>query len=836
MWPEDAFFALRVKVEEQPPKVRLLYQDDQRSLSADQHYPYARIYNYPFLRNIAQITYAGQYPFANLDYEDPALPIELRLQAFTPFIPFNAEDSALPAAFFVFNVKNQADAPLDASLLFSMRNCVGYDQDALTLAHRAEQEEGITLLMTAENLDAAQRTYGSLALAVMGSGASCLSSWTDSHGRQGFDQPKSPAIPQLFYPFRDDGNLVGETEWRREIERREMTHQRGELHYPLYQVGWRWRGAVCRKVKLAPGEQAEIVFALSWFFPNHYHYHAPDQNMGHQYANWFADAGEVMRYGLANFPRLRAESRSFCDALYQGLEPWLATSLNAQLTTFPQSFWWTQNGDLSAWEGSCCCQVLPSAHTPWSSFQPLLFFPELYMATKRKMALPEDQETGAPGELPGYMDVERRRRQAQPPPKQDSPVIQWFEQRFVQDYSIEQLRQAISHPRPRLRSSISHEGAAVQVWRDYQWTGDEGYLVALWPVVKDILAAELAQDSDGDGLQDGVISFITYDHWFLPALNCYKASMHLAELQAAIAIARRAGDEAAAEKYAAALQKGAASFEARLWNGEYYNLCYDATRDLADAGCMAEQVSGHLYLRLCGLPPVHPAEHVRAALQAVYRYNRKPEQGLLNGADPRGRTDWRYFQRFSLRGDDEALAGQWVTPWTGTEYYVAATMIAEGLVQEGLQVARDVYERYAAAGMLYNHIECSEHYFRPLDIWAALFALQGLVYDRAMGALAFAPKTNPAYFDTIFILPGVWGRLKQIRLADRQDNEIHVERGALPLKNLSLDVETPPQSIQVVLDGKALAVEGTVSDGKVTVQLPPQCVIKEGQSLQVNFA
>ena len=31
--------------------------------------------------------------------------MELRLQAFTPFIPFNARDSALPLAFFVFKVK-----------------------------------------------------------------------------------------------------------------------------------------------------------------------------------------------------------------------------------------------------------------------------------------------------------------------------------------------------------------------------------------------------------------------------------------------------------------------------------------------------------------------------------------------------------------------------------------------------------------------------------------------------------------------------------------------------------------------------------------------------------
>lgn len=828
LWSEDAFFALRVKAADDGPRVRLLYHDDQESRAVSQYFPYARIYEYAFLRNIDEITYSGRYPFASLAYSDPAVPVSVTLQAFTPFIPFNAHDSGLPLAFFAFHVRNEGATPCEVSLLFSMRNLAGYDQRQLALEHHAAREGALTsVAMGAAGLDPALRTAGTLAVGVLGDGATVLPAWTDGDGRVGFDHAQTPGLSQLFYTFRDTGDLPGgPDDWRRDVVRREISHPAGSLFYPQIQVGWRWRGAVCRKVTLAPGAETDVVFMLGWHFPNHYHYHLNDENLGHMYANWFAGAGEVVRYGAEHYSRLHAESRAFCDALYRGLPVWLAEALNAQLTTFPQSFWWLKNGDLTAWEGTACCQVIPTAHTLWSSFQPLLFFPELYMAMKRKMAQPD---------APGFLEVERRHWQREGVSAQETYAL-WYQQRYEQYYTVEDWRAALMRPRPKRRTAISHEGAAVQVWRDYLWTGDAAFLSEVWPVVKDVLEAEVAQDTDGDGLQDGVISFITYDHWFLPAINCYKATMALAELQAAVAIARRVGDEEAAARFGEILARGAASFERRLWNGEYYNLCYDTVRDAADEGCMAEQVSGHLYLRLCGLPPVHPEPHARAALEAVYRYNRVPEVGLLNGADPRGRTDWRYFARFSMRGDDEARAGQWVTPWTGTEYYVAATMIAEGLVDEGLAVIRDVVERYTAAGMQYNHIECGEHYFRPLDIWASLFALQGLVYDREAGALTVAPRLIPAAHDSILILPGIWGRLTQERVGGRQTNTIEVTSGALPLATLSLAIEGQPRALQATLNGETQPVEWVVHDGTLTARLLTSPTLTAGQTLRLSVA
>ncbi len=444
----------------------------------------------------------------------------MELRAFSPFIPHNAKDSALPLAFFVFRVRNRTDAACEASLMFSLRNCVGYDQDRVTLRHAVEREDGATYLtMTADDLDPALRTAGTMAIGALGDGVSHMAAWTDGRGMVGFERPASPAVSQLFYPFRDEGVLGGEEqEWSRAVERRAMKGGPGQLHYAKRQAGWRWRGALCRKLTLAPGEEAQVVFLMSWFFPNHYHYFAGERNVGHMYANWFADAGEVARYGAEGFGRLLEQSRAFCDNLYGGtIEPWLAASLNAQLTTFPQSFWWTAHGDFAGWEGSACCQIIAGARTPWSSWQPLIFFPDLYMEMVRRLAEFNPSEELPPQECScsaDFLDLERQRRQ-ESSKEQRHAFGGWFEQRYRQlGYDREEIVRGPG--RRQRRTGISGEGSAVQVLRDYQWTGDEAYLRELWPIVKETLEFGIEADANGDGLPDGLISFMTYDHWFVP--------------------------------------------------------------------------------------------------------------------------------------------------------------------------------------------------------------------------------------------------------------------------------------------------------------------------------
>ena len=90
--------------------------------------------------------------------------------------------------------------------MFSLRNCVGYDVDGMTLRHCVQREGGATYLnMTADDVDAARRTAGTMAIGALGDGVSHMTAWTDGRGMVGFERPASPAVSQLFYPFRDEG-------------------------------------------------------------------------------------------------------------------------------------------------------------------------------------------------------------------------------------------------------------------------------------------------------------------------------------------------------------------------------------------------------------------------------------------------------------------------------------------------------------------------------------------------------------------------------------------------------------------------------------------------------
>ncbi len=837
MWSEDAFFALRVRRENAAPRVRLLHLEDDPTRTVSPSHDQAYIYNYPFLRNVAGIAYCGQYPFARLRYEDESLPVEIELEAFSPFIPHNAKDSALPLAFFTFTVRNASEVPCEASLMFSLRNCTGYDREELTLQHRVVDGDGARLVaMGADELDPAHRTAGGMAVGVVGEGLSHVTAWTAGRGLEGFEHTSAPAFSQVMHPFRDRGELPGgDGQWRRPVRRRHPGAEPGTLHAPEHRVGWSWRAAVARKLTLRPGEQRQVVFVMSWFYPNHYHFRYPDVRLGHMYENWFASAQEVARYGLAGYERLRRESRRFTDALYGGTLPgWLAASLNAQLTTFPKGFWWTADGDMAVWEGQSCCQIIPAARTVWSSWVPLMFFPDVYLDMVRRMArLPTDEEDGA-GQSP--MLALRWRRQRERSKERTDRFGGWLERRY-RDLGYTEEDFARRGGRTRRRTALW--GGATELLRDYQWSGDRGLLEEVWPIVRDGVEAQIEADENGDGLPDGAISFITYDHWFLPATNCYKCSMWLCELKAAARAAELLGEQDAAERYRAVFEKGAASFEELLWNGDYYSLCYDPKLDAVDAGCMADQVSGQLFARVLGLGTVHEEDRVRSALRAVHRHNLKEEEGLLNGVDPQGRQDWRYFCRYSGRGDDEARGGQWPTPWTGTEYYVAAVMAAEGLCDEALDVARNVYERHVRAGMVYNHVECGEHYFRPLAAWAMLPALQGLTDEAEQGRLRVAPRLSPEDFDSAFILPGAWGRLRQRREDRRQANELTVESGEILVRALALELpESAGQapSVAARLDGAEVAATCRLCGGDLVVALEDLGPLTAGSTLSIEIS
>jgi len=76
------------------------------------------------------ISFVGEYPIAEIRYrtkDKAALPVQADLAVFSPFIPLNARDSALPATVMQFTLKSTAHRPVTAHLVGRLGNLVCHD-------------------------------------------------------------------------------------------------------------------------------------------------------------------------------------------------------------------------------------------------------------------------------------------------------------------------------------------------------------------------------------------------------------------------------------------------------------------------------------------------------------------------------------------------------------------------------------------------------------------------------------------------------------------------------------------------------------------------------------
>ena len=70
------------------------------------------------------VLFCGEYPMGFVRYHDPDFPVSAELTAFSPFIPLNEDDSALPATILQFALTNTTDEALEVTLAGWLQNAV----------------------------------------------------------------------------------------------------------------------------------------------------------------------------------------------------------------------------------------------------------------------------------------------------------------------------------------------------------------------------------------------------------------------------------------------------------------------------------------------------------------------------------------------------------------------------------------------------------------------------------------------------------------------------------------------------------------------------------------
>jgi non-lysosomal glucosylceramidase len=68
------------------------------------------------------ITFNGEYPFGFIEYKDADCPVEVSLEAFSPFAPLVTDDSSLPATIMRYTLKNTGKSPIELELDGHLQN------------------------------------------------------------------------------------------------------------------------------------------------------------------------------------------------------------------------------------------------------------------------------------------------------------------------------------------------------------------------------------------------------------------------------------------------------------------------------------------------------------------------------------------------------------------------------------------------------------------------------------------------------------------------------------------------------------------------------------------
>ncbi|MCD6508647.1 hypothetical protein J7M22_18760 [Candidatus Poribacteria bacterium] len=232
--PKDTFFA--IWVEGEPPMTRVLEDILQPPYEGD----FGVDETAAGLPCFREALFEAAYPLAQLHLKDPSVPIAVRLEAFNPLIPLDADRSGLPIAVFRFVLLNPTSSSLKVSIAFSIENFIGYDG----VEGKAEggvidylEEEGIRgLFLRSEKVPRESPQWGTIAFAALDSDV--------SHRDWIANRAWRSDLLEFWDDFSEDGILNGHDD-------------PGATHSSL-----------ASSCAIPPGEEEKLAFILAWHFPN----------------------------------------------------------------------------------------------------------------------------------------------------------------------------------------------------------------------------------------------------------------------------------------------------------------------------------------------------------------------------------------------------------------------------------------------------------------------------------------------------------------------------------------------------------------------------------------
>lgn len=742
--PAGAFFAIRVKAEGAPAVLRAL-QGPVELFEYEGSEGVEKATN-PGLPCFRECSFDASYPFGQVNLADPALPVKVRLRAFNPLVPADLESSGIPVAILTYEVANVSDAPLDVTVCGSLPNFIG-NNGTLTLAkgNRNSYREGRFVRGLLMSSEGVDPAAESWGTIALTTAVSEACSFRTSWLKDVWGTP----LLDLWDDLADDGTL---------------TERAAAGDMP--------RGSLAVRASIPAGGKREFRFFLTWHFPNLFAW--SQSRLGNYYTTLYKDAWDAAERTAAEAGKLEDDTVAFVSAFcHSDMPPAVKEAALFNLSTLrSQTCFRAEDGRFYTWEGcydkSGCC--FGSCTHVWNYEQAIAF---LFGDLARSLREVEfGRETGPDGQM---------------------------NFRAKLPFGVKPWGKA---------AADGQMGCIMKLYRDWQLSGDEAMLKALWPHARKAMEfcwIRGGWDANKDGVMEGCQHNTMDVEYYGP--NPEMEFWYLGALQAAAKMALHVGDKPFARTCASLFAQGSLWTDANLFNGRYYIHKIVPPMDAANIapsllvgmgstdfknpdyqlgnGCLVDQLVGQLMAHVCGLGYLARPENVRAALGSVMTYNHRDsfsdvfnpmrsfalgeESGLLIASYPDGRpaNPFPYFAEV----------------WTGLEYTAAAGMLYEGQIGNGLKCVADARARYDGLKRSpYDEAECGHHYGRAMASWGTVLALTGFHYSAVDGALEFAAAEGVRFWSNGY----AYGTIEVKPMGDKMMVTVSVAKGRLPFRTFAL--------------------------------------------------
>ncbi len=643
-------------------------------------------------------TFDAAYPFGIVNLTDTELPVDVKIKAFNPLIPGDADASGISIAILRYEVSNKTDKTITVSVCGSIRNFIGKDGSKYRIDSKGDKKfEGAKnnknsyrynddfrgIFFEAGDVDKNDPAWGTMALTTPNKeGVTYRTSSIPNAWNNG--------ILDFWDDFSDDGNLV---EKDKLIDDDPMASLALQQNIP----------ANSKKV---------FEFYLTWHFPNRKGW--SNEVVGNYYTTQYENGWDVIEKTYPKLNELEDKTLQFVTSFLDTDFPEVVkeAALFNLSTLRSQTVFRLPSGHMMGWEG--CMDAFGSCagsctHV-WNYEQATAFlFGDLAITMRDVEFNFATRDNGSMAFRAGL------------------PLINTQSGGVAADGQM---------------------GTIMKMYRDWQLSGNTKFLHKSWANVKNALSFAWepgSWDADADGVMEGSQHNTMDVNYSGP--NPQMQFWYLGALKAAEKMALAMDDKTFAEKCASIYKSGSKWTDENLFNGEYFEhqVLDPKTKEIITdysaqnmpkyqlaKGCLVDQLVGQYMAHICGLGYLAPKNHIKTTLESILKYNSR--ESMAN--------HFNNMRSYALGNESALLMASWPNgrpkipfPYfsevmTGFEYTAAVGMIYEGMENEGLNVIENIRERYNGAKRSpFDEAECGHHYARAMASWASVLAITGFHYS-----------------------------------------------------------------------------------------------------------